>query len=107
MKPNNEFLNLPKKFWASVRLISQEVGYTEKSTNQIKVPVLDEITSKLAKFNIDIPRLLSQLTESGNFSRILQEYFSYRANIINTFVEPHLMTVAEARKVFQQFHKDL
>ena len=38
MKPNNTFLNLPKNFWASVRLISQAVGYTEKSTGQNELP---------------------------------------------------------------------
>jgi hypothetical protein len=107
MKPNSEFLNLPKNFWASVRLISQEVGYTEKSTSQIKIPSSDEIQSKLAKFEIDFSRLQSQKTANGNFGQILQDYFVYRADIINTFVEPHLMNVTEARKAFKKFYKDL
>jgi hypothetical protein len=107
MKPNSEFLNLPKNFWASVRLISQEVGYTEKSTSQIKIPSSDEIQSKLAKFEIDFSRLQSQKTANGNFGQILQDYFVYHADIINTFVEPHLMNVTEARKAFKKFYKDL
>jgi hypothetical protein len=107
MKPNSELLNLPKNFWASVRLISQEVGYTEKSTSQIKIPSSDEIRSKLAKFEIDFSRLQSQKTANGNFGQILQDYFVYRADIINTFVEPHLMNVTEARRVFKKFYKDL
>ncbi|KAF0106309.1 MAG: Yga2E [Anaerolineaceae bacterium] len=107
MKPNSKFLNLPKNFWASVRLISQEVGYTEKSTSQIKIPSLDEIQSKLAKFEIEFSRLQSQKTVNGNFGQILQGYFIYRADIINTFVEPRLMNVTEARKVFKKFYKDL
>ena len=40
MEPNSIFLNLPKNFWASVRLISQEVGYTERGTGRIKVPTV-------------------------------------------------------------------
>jgi hypothetical protein len=107
MKPNSEFLNLPKNFWASVRLISQGVGYTEKSTSQIKIPSSNEIQSKLAKFEINFSRLQSQKTANGNFGQILQDYFVYRANIINTFVEPHLMNVTEARRVFKKFFKDL
>lgn len=107
MKPNNTFLDLPKNFWASVRLISQAVGYTEKSTGQIKIPVVDEIQSRLEKFEIDFSRLQAQQTASGNFGRVLQDYFIYRADIINTFVEPHLMNVAEAKKIFKKYYKDL
>jgi hypothetical protein len=107
MKPNSDFLNLPKNFWASIRLISQEVGYTEKSTGQIKIPSSDDIQSKLAKFEIDFSRLQSQKTANGNFGQILQDYFFHRADIINTFVEPHLMNVTEARRVFKKFYKDL
>ena len=29
MKPDPRFLKQPKSFWANVRTISQEVGYTE------------------------------------------------------------------------------
>jgi hypothetical protein len=107
MKPNSKFSNLPKNFWASVRLISQEVGYTGKSTSQIKIPSSDEIQSKLAKFEIEFSRLQSQKTANENFGQILQGYFIYRADIINKFVEPRLMTVTEARKVFKKIHKDL
>jgi len=69
-------------------LISQAVGYTEKSTGQIKIPVLDEIQPKLEKFEVDFTRLQAQQTANGNFGKILQDCFIYRADIINTFVEP-------------------
>lgn len=107
MKPNRTFLNLPKNFWASVRLISQEIGYTEKSTGQIKIPSPDEIQPKLEKFDVDFSRLQTQQTVNGNFGKTLQEYFEYRADAINTHVEQHLMSVTEARKVFKKFHKNL
>lgn len=107
MKPNSVFLNLPKNFWASVRLISQEVGYTEKSTRQIKIPATGEIRSKIEKFGIDFTRLQDQYTSKGYFGQLLQDYFVYRANTINTFVEPRLMNVAEARKIFKKSYKDL
>ncbi len=107
MKPSNEFLHLPKNFWASVRLISQEVGYTEKSTSRIKVPNPEEIQSKLKKFEIDFSRLRSQTISNRNFGKILQDYFAYRADIINTFIEPNLMNVTEARRIFKKFYKGL
>jgi len=107
MKPNNAFLNLPKNFWASVRLISQEAGYTQKTTGQIKVPANDEINSKLEKFDINFYRLREQNTDSGNIGELLQDYFSYRADILNTYVETRLMNVAKAKKIFKKFFDDL
>ena len=107
MKPNSAFLNLPKNFWASVRLISQQIGYTERSTGQIKIPTSNEIQSKLAALEIDFSKLQLQKTANGNFLEIMQDYFIYRADVINTFVEPHLMNVTEARKVFEEAYKSL
>lgn len=107
MKPNNAFMNLPKAFWASVRLISQEVGYTQRTTGQIKIPTNDEINAKLEILGIDFYRLQEQRSDSGKFSNLLQDYFSYRADVLNNFVEPHLMNVTKASKVFKQLYKNL
>lgn len=107
MRPNNTFLNLPKSFWASVRLISQEVGYTQRTTGHIKIPTNSEINAKLGNLNINSYRLREQDANSGNFGDLLQDYFSYRANILNTYVEPRLMNVAKVRKVFKELFKEL
>lgn len=107
MKPNNTFLNLPKNFWASVRLVSQEVGYTQRTTGQIKVPATAEINTKLGNLDINFHRLREQDTNSGNFGDLLHDYFSYRADILNTYVEPRLMNVTKARKVFKELFKEL
>src|SRR5687767_4738780 len=102
MKPNSKFLKLPKNFWASVRLISQQVGYTEKLTKksaaQIKVPTINQIQSKLEKLGIDLDNLHSQKLQVGNFEETLHGYSAYRADIINTFVESHLMNATEAQR---------
>ncbi len=107
MKPNSDFVNLPKTFWASVRLIGQEVGYTEKSTKQIKIPVLNEIQSKLHDFGIDYSSLEKQNTAHRNFGRLLKEYFTYRADVLNTYVESQLMSTSRARLIFNKLRKKL
>jgi len=107
MKPNNLFLDLPKNFWASVRLISQEVGYTQRTTGQIKIPTNVEINTKLGNLDINVDRLQTQNINSWNFSDLLHDYFSYRADILNTYVEPRLMNITKARKVFKKLFKDL
>jgi len=107
MKPNESFLNLPKTFWASVRLISQEVGYTDRKTGRIKVPSAVEISLKLTQFDIDIDLLQNQMTGSQRYEFLLQQYFEYRAEILHSFVKPHLMDVERAKKVFEIHLKKL
>jgi hypothetical protein len=43
VKPNTRFLNQPKHFWANVRTIGQEVGYTVRGEGVIRVPTMDDI----------------------------------------------------------------
>ena len=107
MKPNNAFINLPKTFWASVRLISQEVGYTQRTTGQIKIPTNTEINTKFENLYVNFSRLQEQRVNSVNIGNLLHDYFSYRADILNTYVEPRLMNVTKARKVFKEHFKKL
>ncbi|MBN1362681.1 MAG: hypothetical protein JW993_18935 [Sedimentisphaerales bacterium] len=53
MKPDQRFLNLPKDFWANVRLLSQEIGYTVRGQGQIKIPSADEIKEAYDKISLD------------------------------------------------------
>lgn len=107
MKPNELFLKLPKTFWASVRLISQDVGYTEKGTNRIKVPSREQIKAKLERREIDFDKIQSQIFDSKDFGTLLADYFAYRADILYSFVEPHLMDSKKARRTFEKFYKKL
>ena len=43
MKADPKFAALPKSFWAVVRSVSQEVGYTVRGEDQVKVPTIGEI----------------------------------------------------------------
>ena len=107
MKPNDTFLKLPKTFWASVRLISQEVGYTERGTGRIKVPSTDQIRTKLERCGVDFDKLQDQRFGSNTFGELLNDYFAYRAETLYSFVEPHLMDVKRARKTFEIYFKKL
>jgi hypothetical protein len=107
MKPNELFLKLPKTFWASVRLISQDVGYTEKRTDRIKVPSREQIKTRLERREIDFDKIQSQIFDSKDFGTLLADYFAYRADILYSFVEPHLMDSKKAQRTFEKFHKKL
>jgi len=107
MKPNDTFLKLPKTFWASVRLISQEVGYTERGTGLIKVPSTDQIRIRRERSGVDFDKLQDQRFGSNTFGELLNDYFAYRAETLYSFVKPHLMDVQRARKTFEIYFKKL
>jgi hypothetical protein len=98
MKPNSEFLNLPSSFWANVRLIGQQAGYTDKATKQIKIPTTDEMKEELNRLEIHLDK---------GFQDILGSYFKYRATVLNTYVQERLMDVERARELFESYRDRL
>jgi len=103
MKPDPRFLNLPKDFWANVRLVSQEVGYTTivKGEKEIKVPSLSDIQRAFAEMSLDARHLVDDMGNATPLGRLLCEYFQYRASSLRKRVEPLLMTAEEAKEVFE------
>ncbi|MDX2041802.1 MAG: hypothetical protein SF097_11150 [Acidobacteriota bacterium] len=102
MKANNLFLNQPKHFWANVRSISQHIGYTERGTGKIKVPVIEEMATAMSQIGLSSTHLLTTRNRVTKLGRTLLDYFAYRADVLNNYVEPRLMDVAAARQIFEQ-----
>jgi len=119
MKPDPRFINQPKYFWANVRTISQHVGYTERAKRQprtkmkkrisgrIKVPTIDEMIQSLVDLNLRPQHLVDGSGRPTSLGSALHAYFNHRAVVLNSFVEPRLMNVTKARKVFGQLKRDL
>lgn len=95
MRPQDKFLNKPKSFWAAVKTISQETGYTVRGHGLIKVPTVDDIVSAFRALGLQADEVLHNGGPT-EFTNELIEYFLYRANILNNFVEPRLMDVERA-----------
>lgn len=104
MRPDPRFQNQPKHFWANVRTISQEIGYTVRKRKIIKVPAQSEILYAFGNLGLSVDHITinSQLTDLG---KNLLDYFSYRAEILNNFVEPRLMNTQQAKKLFEDLRK--
>ncbi|MEN6334193.1 MAG: hypothetical protein ABFE01_08015 [Phycisphaerales bacterium] len=104
MKPDPRFLNLPKGFWANVRLVSQEVGYTTKGKGEkkIKVPSLEEARKAFAEMSLDARHLVDREGNATPLGSLLCEYFRYRASTLCDRVEPLLMTADEAKEIFER-----
>lgn len=114
MLPNKEFVALPKEFWANIRTISQAAGYTVRLKRQknvtglpgpIKVPTPGEIKNCLESINLRAQHLVdgrNMLTDEG--TRVMR-YFEYRADVLNRTVEPLLMNVEQACKLYERLQK--
>lgn len=95
------FARQPKDFWAHVRSISEVAGYTVRGQGTIKVPTEQEIASALKKLGLRSDHVLSNGIKTA-FGELLHGYYEYRANVLNTFVQPRLMNAARAGEVYKQ-----
>lgn len=116
MQPNQEFTGLPKSFWANIRLLSQEIGYTErpKRTNgvtgilgPIKVPTLLEIQNALKRLSLSALHLVRGDGRPTSLGKQVIGYFEHRAHMLNRVVEPLLMTAEQAAELFERMQVKL
>lgn len=107
MTPDPRFIALPKSFWAFVRLIGQECGYTERGRGEILVPSREQVESRLEKIDIAPGCLTPELLRGVSIWDKLAEYFEYRADILHRHVEPSLMDAQAAKKEYQSLKKKL
>lgn len=107
MIPDPRFLNQPRSFWAHVRTISQAVGYTVRGEKQIKVPSLQEIAAAFSLLRLRHDHLMDQEGKPTPLGQTLRDYFEFRAERLNRYVEPRLMDAGRAKKVFDGLRKKL
>jgi len=107
MKPDARFEAQPREFWANVRSISQKLGYTVRGQGVIKVPKLPEIVACLSDLDLRADHLLSGPEEPNELGRTLLDYYEYRAEVLNTYVEPRLMDAHGAKALFDKLRADL
>lgn len=110
MRADRRFLQQPRQFWANVRSISQELGYTKRalkgSSGSVRVHTVEEMGSAMTSLGLTKDHLLlgGAPTDLG---RNLEAYFDFRARVLNEFVEPRLMNAAAAKKLFEELRTEL
>jgi hypothetical protein len=100
MKPDVRFINLGKEFWANIRCITQKVGYTKKGSNTVKIPTPGEIIVALQELTLNTSHIFNPDGSFTSLGQSIHEYLTYRANVLNSYVEPRLMDVAQASELF-------
>ncbi len=107
MGPEKRFMNLGKEFWANVRTISQQSGYTVRGTGQIKVHSVPGMMVAMQSVGLGADHLCGTDGNPTKLGNDLHEYFKYRAHVLTTFVEPRLMDVTRAAKTFNDLRSKL
>lgn len=102
MKPNLRFLAQNETFWANVRTISQQAGYTVRGQAMVKVPALEEMAAALRSVQLQTTHLIDKKGRPTALGRKLLEYYDYRADVLNNFVEPRLMDAQRAQSLFNE-----
>lgn len=97
MRALPEFRNKDKSFWASVRSLSQHIGYSKKGG--ITVPSIPDMVRAFHELQLNVEALAvdGQPTMLAND---LHAYFSARAELLMTYVEPRLMNAEQAKTLF-------
>lgn len=107
MRADPRFLSQPRAFWANVSTISQKIGYTARGTRIIRVPTLQEVADAFGQLDLNIQHVQEANGTPTDFGHLLLKYFAYRADVLNTYVEPRLMDSHRARTVFEALRAKL
>jgi hypothetical protein len=107
MKRNKKFLNQSPEFWATIKLLSQKLGYTKRKNRKkgelpvINVPTLEEVLFTYENLGLSTNKLFynDKLTDLG---ASVFEYFEYRAKILNEEVQYKLMDTEESIALFDE-----
>lgn len=107
MKPDKRFLKQPKHFWANVRSVSAEIGYTDLKTKRIKAPSLLDIANALDKIGLKSSHVVGDDQRATELGAKLLAYFEHRANVLYKVARPHLMDVKKARTTYRKLKTKL
>lgn len=97
MLPIDKFLRKPKSFWASVRSLSQKIGYSKG--DQIIIPTLKQMVSAFDDLGLDSSKLYTD-GHATPLADDLCEYFEARASALMQIAEPNLMSAEQAKTEF-------
>lgn len=105
MMPDKRFVGLPKRFWASVRLVGQECGYTERG--RLTIPTRKDVEAVFERLHLDKTSLDSLLPSGRKTWGALVDYFTYHSDALHNHVEPNLMDANEAKNEFSRLKRQL
>ncbi|SJM96585.1 DUF7687 domain-containing protein [Crenothrix polyspora] len=113
MKADPRFLIQPKEFWANIRTISQEVGYTNRGNKRtgiessVKVPSIEDVRQQFEKLGLKTTNIENKNGVLTDFGQHLFDYFEFRASVLNDTVQGHFMKKDSAEIEFKKLKTEL
>lgn len=105
MKANPEFTKQSVGFWAYVRAITEVLGYSTRvprgGDSVVKDPTVAEMFQALTALGRPTD-IFGTTSNPSEFALKLKDYFTYRADTINSQVRADLMTAQEAMTAFDE-----
>lgn len=106
-----EFSGQGPEFWAHVKLVSERLGYSQRvkkgEPKKLKRFTFDEVLVCLRTLGLEsrvVDEATGDPTETG---KLLVGYLNYRAEQLETVVEPALMDREAARTEFERLREEL
>ncbi len=95
MRAFEEFKDAPAEFWAFIKFISEQLGYSQRGAGTV---------SKYTRIEIEnLCRQTNTYADSGMIDAAVA-YTSMRADVLNNEVEANLMTAEEAKEAFDSLY---
>ena len=101
MKPNMKYTSLPKDFWANIKLLSEEIGYSSRGSDKLKIYSAKEIIDCLKKKKLDTAYLKFKLRNNHSYLENIVGYLNYRSECLLKTVKPNLMDRNGAKAIFK------
>jgi hypothetical protein len=90
-----------ERFWAHIRTISEEIGYSGPRTGKVHSPSnVGEIITALQSLRLKSEHVATPDGNATVFGQQLLGYLQFRADFLNNDVRPLRMTASEARAEF-------
>lgn len=107
MKPNKKYTSLPKDFWANIKLLSEEIGYSLRGSDKLKTYSEKEVTDCIKRKNLDTSFLKHKINGNSSYLKTIVEYLNYRSECLLTIVKPNLMDRDGAKNIFKKLRAKL
>src|SRR5579863_9638495 len=100
MKPVATFQAQSRHFWAHVKLLSEGLGYS--SNSKLKRYTLTDLKQFLASYGLEVHHLNAVTSANMAYGDLIIAYITHRAEVLETFVMPNLMSREQAKVEFEQ-----
>ncbi len=100
MIANPKYLNQSHEFWATIKLISQQLKYSTRD-GLVSVATMPKILETFERLGL-YPNKIYHAGQPTELGILILDYLEYRAEILNTVARPNFMKLNEAVRLYEE-----